>query len=161
MRVARPAREAHLNRRMRVPVKPSLRPFGDDTYDWARMPHKRILIVEDDVDLRRIFRTALSLAGYEVEATGDGIEALHLIDNRAPDLVVLDLILRSLDGLSIQQELASQAITRSVPIVIVTGSSIDTDSLDVSCVLHKPVMPDQLVRTVNHCLRAGAAAARV
>lgn len=123
------------------------------------MPRTRILIVEDDADLRRIFRTALSLAGYEVEDAGDGIEALHLIDNRPPDLVVLDLILRSLDGLSIQQELASRAITSRIPIVIVTGSSIETDSLDVACVLRKPVMPDELVRTVKHCLRAGAATA--
>jgi DNA-binding response OmpR family regulator len=123
------------------------------------VPRTRILIVEDDADLRRIFRTALSLAGYEVEDAGDGIEALHLIDNRPPDLVVLDLILRSLDGLSIQQELASRAITSRIPIVIVTGSSIETDSLDVACVLRKPVMPDELVRTVTHCLRAGAATA--
>ena len=125
------------------------------------MPRKRILIVEDDADLRRIFRTALSLAGFEVEDVGDGIEALHLIDNRVPDLVVLDLVLPSLDGVSIQQELAAHAITSHIPIVIVTGSSIDTDSLGVACVLHKPVMPDELVRTVQHCLRAGAAIARI
>lgn len=124
------------------------------------MPRKRILIVEDDADLRRIFRTALSLAGYQVEDAGDGIEALHLIDNRPPDLVVLDLVLRSLDGLSVQQELAAHAITSRIPIVIVTGSSIDTDALDVACVLRKPVMPDELVRTVKQCLRAGAAVSR-
>jgi DNA-binding response OmpR family regulator len=74
---------------------------------------------------------------------------------------VLDLVLRALDGVSVQQELASRAITRQIPIVIVTGSSINTAGLDVACVLHKPVMPDELVRTVKQCLATGSAASSV
>jgi CheY-like chemotaxis protein len=122
---------------------------------------KRILIVEDDADLRRMFRTVLSMAGYDVQEAGDGVEALYLVENRLPDLIVLDLVLRALDGLSVQQELAARAITRRIPIVIVTGSTIDTSSLDVACVLRKPVMPDELVRTVKSCLASGAAASGV
>jgi CheY-like chemotaxis protein len=122
------------------------------------MAAKRILVVEDDADLRRMFRTALAMSGYEVEEAGDGIDALRLIDNRVPDLIVLDLVLRSLDGVSVQQELAARAITRHVPVVIVTGSAIDTDSLGVACVLRKPVQPDELVRTVRHCMAAGSSA---
>ena len=121
-----------------------------------RMPQKRILIVEDDADLRRMFRTVLSLAGYAVEEAGDGVEALQLIENRLPDLIVLDLVLRALDGLSVQQELASRAVTRQIPIVIVTGSTIDTAALDVACVLRKPVMPDDLVKAVRSCLASGS-----
>src|SRR4051794_12216014 len=123
------------------------------------MRAKRILIVEDDADLRRLFRTALSLAGYDVEEASDGLDALRLIENRQPDLVVLDLILRSLDGVSVQQELASRALTSRVPIVIVTGSTQDTSALDVACVLRKPVMPDELIRTIKQCLRSGSPAA--
>jgi len=123
------------------------------------MRRQRILIVEDDADLRRLFRTALSLAGYDVEDAGDGLEALRLIENHPPDLVVLDLVLRALDGVSVQQELASRALTSRIPIVIVTGSDLDTDGLDVACVLRKPVMPDDLIRTVKTCLRASAPAA--
>ena len=122
------------------------------------MAAKRILVVEDDADLRRMFRTAPSLSGFEVEEAGDGVDALRLIENRIPDLIVLDLVLRSLDGVSVRQELAAQAVTRHIPIVIVTGSTIDTDSLEVACVLRKPVMPDELVRTVRHCIKSGAAA---
>lgn len=116
------------------------------------MPRQRILVVEDNVDLRRMFRAGLALAGFDVDEAGDGIEALHLVENRQPDLVVLDLILRSLDGVSVQQELAASSATSQIPVVIVTGSSIDTDPLDVACVLHKPVMPDDLVKTVQRCL---------
>jgi len=119
------------------------------------MARKRILIVEDNADLRRMFRTALAMAGYEVDDASDGIEALRMIENRAPDLVVLDLMLHALDGQSVQQELAARAITSSIPVVIVTGSDIDVSGANVACVLRKPVMPDQLVRTVRHCLIHG------
>jgi CheY-like chemotaxis protein len=125
------------------------------------MPRKRILIVEDDSDLRRMFRTALSLAGYDVDEAGDGLDALRIVEARAPDLVVLDLMLRALDGLSVQQELAARAITSHIPIVIVTASGLPLDGVDVACILRKPVLPDDLVRTVQHCLIAGAPASGI
>ena len=124
------------------------------------MRAKRILIVEDDADLRRLFRMALTIHGYDVEEAGDGLEALHLIENEPPDLVVLDLMLRALDGVSVQQELAARTLTSRIPIVIVTGSDLDLSSLDVACVLRKPVMPDELVTAVRRCFRSGAATAR-
>ena len=118
---------------------------------------ERILIVEDNADLRRLFRTTLSMAGYQVEDAPDGLDALHLIENQAPDLVVLDLTLHALDGVSVQQELAARAITASIPIVIVTGSDRDIQGANVACVLRKPVSPDQLVKTVRRCLIRPAA----
>jgi DNA-binding response OmpR family regulator len=124
------------------------------------MGTKRILIVEDDADLRRMFRTALIVAGYDVEEAGDGVEALQLVENRTPDLVVLDLILRALDGLSVQQELAARALTQHIPVVVVTGSTLEPGGLNVACVLRKPVMPDELVHTVGVCLASGAPGSR-
>ncbi len=61
-------------------------------------------------------------------------------------------MLRALDGVSVQQELAARSLTSQIPIVVVTGSTINTDELPVARVLHKPVMPDELVRTVKQCL---------
>ena len=113
---------------------------------------QRILIVEDDIDLRRMFRTALAMAGYDIDEAGDGIDALHVVENHTPDLIVLDLVLHALDGVSVQQELAARSVTSQIPIVVVTGSTINTDELPVARVLHKPVMPDELVRTVKQCL---------
>ena len=120
---------------------------------------KRILVVEDNADLRRLFRTALSLAGFVVDEAPDGIDALRIIETRVPDLVVLDLMLRSLDGRSVQQELAASPFTRDIPIVVVTGSALEVSGVNVSCVLRKPVMPDQLVETVRHCLVRGVSGA--
>jgi DNA-binding response OmpR family regulator len=120
---------------------------------------KRILVVEDNADLRRLFRTALNIAGFTVDEAADGLDALHIIENRVPDLVVLDLMLQSLDGRSVQQELAARAFTRDIPIVVVTGSSQEVSGVNVSCVLRKPVMPDQLVETVRHCIVHGVSGA--
>ena len=120
------------------------------------MRAKRILIVDDDADLRRLFRTALTIAGYDVQEASDGVEALQLVDNDPPDLVVLDLMLRALDGISVQQELAARAFTRHIPVVIVTGSSLDPTGLNVACVLRKPILPDELIKTVASCLASGA-----
>ena len=65
---------------------------------------KRILIVEDDDDLRRMHRTVLQLAGFQVHEASDGLTALNLIDERPPDLVVLDLILPRIHGVAVGPE---------------------------------------------------------
>jgi two-component system phosphate regulon response regulator PhoB len=117
-------------------------------------PLKRttVLVVEDDHDLRASFRTCLALAGFLVREAPDGIHALRQIDQQPPDLVVLDLMLPNLSGLDVQQEIASNAYTRAIPIVVVTGTSLDLDHLMVSCILRKPILPDELVTAVQRCL---------
>jgi two-component system, sensor histidine kinase and response regulator len=113
---------------------------------------KTILVVEDDTDLRMMFMTALELAGFEVREAPNGYEAIESVDRYPPDLIVLDLLLPGFGGLSVQREIAARAVTRHIPIVIVTGSHRDLDHLSVACVLRKPVDPDELVATVRRCL---------
>ena len=115
-----------------------------------------ILVVEDDEDLRRLFRTALTLAGYDVQEAGDGLEALHKIDHAPPDLVVLDIMLPQISGLVVKQEIAAHTVTRDIPIVIITGSTIDLGNAGAACILRKPISPDQLIATVKSCLASGA-----
>jgi DNA-binding response OmpR family regulator len=115
-------------------------------------PRKSILIVEDDEDLRRMFRHALSLAGYDVKDTGDGINALRLVELQRPDLIILDLGLPLLSGLNVQQEIAAHAHTRDIPVVIVTASSSPLTGVNVACVLRKPASPEEVVDVVRQCL---------
>jgi DNA-binding response OmpR family regulator len=117
---------------------------------------RTILVVEDDADLRRLYRTALTLAGFIVQDVSIGMDALRRIDAEPPDLIVLDLMLPDISGVVIRQEIAAHAHTRNIPIVIVTGSNLDVRDLEVPCVLRKPVTPEELVRTVQSCLTAGA-----
>jgi two-component system, OmpR family, phosphate regulon response regulator PhoB len=115
-----------------------------------------VLIVEDDVELRKLWRHVLAYEGFDVLEAGDGLDALTLVEQRPPDIVVLDLGLPMLGGISVQQEIAARAQTQRIPVLIVTASSDDLEHLDVPCVLRKPVTSDELIKMVRLCLAAGA-----
>jgi CheY-like chemotaxis protein len=125
--------------------------------DFQPVKRRTVLVVEDDHDLRASFRTTLALAGYLVREAPDGLHALRQIDLEPPDVVVLDLMLPNVSGLDVQHEIASNLGTHAIPIIVVTGTSLDLDHLTVSCILRKPVMPDELVLAVQRCLTARAA----
>jgi DNA-binding response OmpR family regulator len=117
-------------------------------------PTRPVLVVEDDDKLRELFRTTLRDAGFTVEAVSDGIDALRLIEDHVPAAVVLDLALPRLSGRDVAQELRATARTRRVPIIVVTGTNEgDGEGLKADCVLQKPIVPDELVATVDECLR--------
>jgi len=116
------------------------------------MARQMILIVEDDRDLRRMYRHALVLANFDVREAGDGLDALRQIEAAVPDLIVLDLLLPVLGGVSVLQDVVANAHTKDIPIVIVTGSAIEVSDADVACLLRKPVSPDALVTAVSRCI---------
>jgi CheY-like chemotaxis protein len=118
---------------------------------------KTVLIVEDDDDLRRFYRQSLSMSGYHVEDATNGFQALQRLDTLNPDVIVLDLLLPGLDGLTVLDELAANAHTRSIPVVVVTGTTnVEVLQLNVPCVLHKPVTSGRLRKAVRDCLAGGA-----
>lgn len=98
-----------------------------------------------------MFRLALSVAGYAVSESADGITALRCIELIKPDMVILDLGLPLLSGLDVQKEIAAHAQTRQILVVVVTGSAAPLDEVGVNCVLRKPVTPDHLVAVVGQC----------
>jgi DNA-binding response OmpR family regulator len=130
------------------------RPSG--LYDRTMAERRRILIVEDDTDLRQMFGIWLKLAGFEVQEAGDGLEALRLLDTNPPHAVVLDLGLPLVSGQVVRQEIAAQAATRDIPVIVVTAQPGSHEYLKVACVLTKPVLPDHLVDVVRRCLGSGA-----
>jgi CheY-like chemotaxis protein len=115
-----------------------------------------VLIVEDDADVRRMFRTALTYEGFAVREASNGLDALRILDSALPDLVLLDLGLPVVNGYVVRQEIAANAHTRNIPIVVVTASAANHDHLKVACVLRKPVSPDKVVSAVRGCLAKGA-----
>jgi DNA-binding response OmpR family regulator len=112
-----------------------------------------VLVVEDDPELRTLYRTTLALAGYAVTAVEDGVEALRRIELDAPALIVLDITLPRLDGRDVHREITSSAATAATPIVVVTGDTERLDRSEFPCVLQKPVDLDDLVAIVERCLR--------
>jgi|SRR5579872_4284616 len=121
------------------------------------MAPRTILMVEDDADLRRMFRTVLNLQGLRVLEAADGLTALRILETEPPPaLVILDLGLPVVSGRMVRDELLAHAHLREIPVVVVTGLPGDHTELQAQCVLHKPVDPEHLVRTVRSCLISGA-----
>jgi two-component system, OmpR family, response regulator len=110
-----------------------------------------ILIVEDDAQLRAVYKSALRLEGYTVVTAADGIDALRHVEAASPDAVILDLDLPRLDGYQVGRELA--LIAPDLPIVVVTGLDMTpAEERAFACVLRKPIDPDALIRAVASCI---------
>ncbi len=109
----------------------------------------RVLIVEDDPDLREVFQVALSFEGYDVREARGGFEALRMLDTDPPDLVLLDLGLPGIDGFAVRQEISANAFTQHIPVVIVTASTQDLSHMDAAVVLRKPISPVDVVAAVR------------
>lgn len=114
-----------------------------------------VLVVEDDLSLRTLYRAALMAAGYAVIAFEDGLDALrHLEGHPAPHAVVLDLALPRLSGFDVGRELKARPETANVPVIAVTGvAGDDVDALNFDCVFRKPLSADALVSAVDNCVR--------
>lgn len=81
----------------------------------------KILVAEDDKLISGSLRDALKSGNYEVEAAFDGEEALKKIREQKPDLVLLDILMPKLDGISVLWELKASPETASVPVIVLTN----------------------------------------
>ena len=90
-------------------------------------PPLKILIADDEANIRRILETRLRMQGYEVAAAVDGAEAVELFRGFEPDLVVLDLMLPDMGGLEVCRQLKSRDDTKDIPIVMVTAKGEESD----------------------------------
>jgi PAS domain S-box-containing protein len=82
---------------------------------------KRILFADDNADMREYVRRQLTQSGYEVEAVANGMAALRAARERAPDLVLTDIMMPELDGLGLLRELRADAGLRLVPIILLSA----------------------------------------
>jgi len=103
------------------------------------------------------FRGVLALADFDVREAADGYSALRAIEQWRPSAIMLDLGLPGISGQVVLQELASQALTRNIPVIVVTGQLAESME-GAACLRRKPVSPDRLVNTVRACITAGGAA---
>ncbi len=95
---------------------------------------RRALVVEDDVAIRELLRLHLSLAGYQVEEVGDGRSGLERARSTAFDLIVLDLMLPALDGITVCRAIRSdtvrpESINRETPILMLTARDSEADKV--------------------------------
>ena len=90
---------------------------------------RRILVVEDDPDLRELLSYELAREGFAVDATELGADALRICQRGAPDLVLLDLMLPDYSGVEICQALRRSPETQDVPIVFLTACGSESERI--------------------------------
>ena len=117
-----------------------------------------ILIVEDEAALQKILAYNLQAAGFDVAQAYDGEEALTLIEERQPDLALLDWMLPQLSGLELCRRLRRRPETAQMPIIILTARSEEPDRLrgletGADDFITKPFSPAELVARVRAVLR--------
>jgi two-component system, sensor histidine kinase and response regulator len=114
----------------------------------------RILVVDDQLANLRVVGALLSRHGFEVTTASTGDEALQLILQRAPDLLLLDMMMPGMDGFALLAEIKRHADLQSMPVVFLTAAQ-DRDLLlrafDAGAVdyVTKPFMPEELLARVN------------
>jgi two-component system response regulator MprA len=120
----------------------------------------RILVVDDDMMLRRSVARILEEEGYEVAHATDGADALAQIRNRRPDAILLDVMMPRMNGREVLEQLRSNAQSAGIPVVIMTAlQTIDPDraeALGADDLVEKPFDVDVLLNKVALALfRAG------
>lgn len=116
-----------------------------------------VLVVDDDEDVRDLVTFKLQMAGYRTTTAGDGCTALTVVSEAQPDLVVLDIAMPGLDGLSVCYRMHAEPSTAEIPVIMLSGMATETD-IELAYVsgaedyLPKPVNTGELVRRVRWLL---------
>jgi phosphate regulon transcriptional regulator PhoB len=118
----------------------------------------RVLIVEDEPDIRDLLAFHLEREGYQVTKSRTGADALRQLKSGLPDLVLLDLMLPEVDGLEVCRRLRQDPRTASLPIVMLTAKGEEVDrilglELGADDYIVKPFSPKEVVARVRAVLR--------
>jgi two-component system response regulator MtrA len=134
---------------------------------------KKLLMIDDDVNLVSVFRLVCETKGYEFHSAGSAVEGLAAIERLEPDLIILDVIMEDfVAGFRVVSELRADPASRyarfsRVPIVMLTSVTsktqldfaerVGTALLPVDAFVEKPVKPSEMLATIESVLeRAGA-----
>ena len=119
-----------------------------------------VLVVEDDEALRRLIEQALMFDGFRVLTASNGAEALRLLNQTTPALIVLDLVMPWVNGIEVLSTMRAIPRLHALPVVVVTGSattSRDLETYGPLTILRKPLNVDALAPTVQLLLSRYAA----
>lgn len=116
--------------------------------------HYKIMIIDDNHELRNIIKDALQLAGYLVIEASDGFEGVKLVKENKPDLVLCDIIMPGMDGYEVKKQLSNDLDTMLIPFIFLTAVSEQSEmrkgmDLGADDYLVKPVALEDMLRTIE------------
>jgi DNA-binding response OmpR family regulator len=115
---------------------------------------KKILVIEDDNDVRRTLELRLELEGFEAIGASEGYEGIYKAEKSGASLIILDLKLPGLPGEEICKQLRKKDEYESVPIIMLTAKGSDADRvigkvIGADCYIRKPFDMDELLEKVH------------
>jgi len=126
---------------------------------------KRILVVDDEPDVRDFLSTCLEDAGFQVETAIDGFDALEKLEKNLPDLITLDLVMPRISGIKLMRKLRKNEAWKQIPVIIVTAHAKDElgqkDLEELYAeevrpapehIIEKPITPSNLVAGIGKIL---------
>jgi CheY-like chemotaxis protein len=118
-------------------------------------PVRKVLIAEDNPDLRDIFSRIFLHHHFEVEIAEDGVEALDVLADSRPDVLILDINMPHMSGLEVLSYIRQTPFLRALKVIIVTGNSVAIDHPDAQqadLLLIKPISVNELITMVERLI---------
>jgi DNA-binding response OmpR family regulator len=119
---------------------------------------KKIVYIEDDLEMTYLIKIILERKGYEIISTNDGLEGFELIVREKPDLVLLDLMMPNIDGWDIYHQLKSSDTTNQIPVIVISAKAQPIDKVlgmqiaKVNNYIGKPFKPQELLESIESIL---------
>lgn len=122
------------------------------------MVANRVLLVEDETDIREMLSFTLTRAGFDVVPAEDAEQALRILDGPLPSLVIIDWMLPGMSGVALARRLRGDALTAELPLMMLTARGEEADKLKsfdagIDDYLTKPFSPRELVARIKALLR--------
>ncbi len=124
------------------------------------MANETILVIEDDPSVRTLLSKALAAKGYEVDTCEDGLAGLTRLEALAPDLIIVDIMMPRLDGMTFVRAIKAHEHTKPIPVIFLTAkndpkSMIQGINLGARFYVTKPFQIDELLAKVEKALTHG------
>jgi len=112
-------------------------------------PELRVLVVDDEPNIRRLIEHHLTRRGYGVELASDGAAALERLQARRPDMILLDVMMPGMDGFDVLRRIKEDPFTATIPVMMLTAKSADDDvrhgwGCGADWYMTKPFNPEEL-----------------
>ena len=132
----------------------------------AHASEKRVLVVDDEPDVRNFLAACIEDAGFVVETAKDGVDALEKIEANPPDLMTLDMVMPRKSGIAVIRTLREDERFTSLPVIVITAHAHDefgsediknfnafASGLRPRYTMEKPVTPEKLVKAIADILQ--------
>lgn len=118
---------------------------------------RHIMIIEDDPSVRTLLDKALTAKGYRVSLVSDGLEGLTSLETQTPDLLIVDIMMPRLDGMTFVKAIKANPSTAEMPVIFLTAkndprSMIDGINVGAKFYVTKPFQIDELIRKIEKAM---------